>query len=483
VGFAGTMHDTVKKPRHKTRREGPMVQPPQYEIVPCHRAAANTLRERSGKLIVARRPNAERTAKTMDWHIPFNRLSPRQRHVLSTITADLGRTHWVRGCAGTGKTLVMTHLVERVASMDPNGTLCFITYTNSLADLVSTGIAPTLEDRVSVMTHTAFLNERHAAKYVILDEVQDISFEDLAKIRSKCERLYVAGDPDQCIYLGRSGEREIASIVGGKQFELVEVHRLTPEIRALAEQVMPGATLVSAESAKDGESFPPQVNELDSEEEEVAWVWARAQQCAAPGKPAAILLPTHDDIYRFASQLAQMLHAPYPPRALWRKNRHPDYDSFNDFWAEHQIPFSYLGGGFGSLPESDDDAHTYIMTYHSSKGLDFESVFLPRLNASRTLVRGTRTSADPQLETRLLYVAITRSRRRLFVSHTESEPHAALQDLDPDILEPFDEDRWNEHLDELGLQDPGDEELWDAELETEHDEDDDTGPSVRDVPF
>lgn len=107
----------------------------------------------------------------MEWHIPFNALCVRQRDVLASITQDLRRTHWVRGCAGTGKTLVMTHLVERVASMDPVGTLCFITYTNSLVDLVNTGVTSGLEHRVSVMTHTAFLRERHAAKCVFLDEV------------------------------------------------------------------------------------------------------------------------------------------------------------------------------------------------------------------------------------------------------------------------------------------------------------------------
>lgn len=421
----------------------------------------------------------------MDWHVPFNALSPRQRGVLSTITQDLGRTHWIRGCAGTGKTLVMTHLVERVANMDPGATLCFITYTNSLVDLVSTGVAQDIASRVSVMTHTAFLKTQQAAKYVFLDEVQDIPPDDLSKIRSKCDRLFVAGDPDQCIYQGRSGEQQIAGIVTGRQHELVEVHRLTPEIRALAEHVMPDATLVEAEAAKQGEAFLPQIHELDCEEDEVEWVWARAQECASPGKPSVILLPTHDDIYRFAAQLAQVVGTAYPPRAGWRKHRHLDYEPFNEFWEEHAIPFSYLGGGFGSLPASDDEAHTYIMTYHSSKGLDFESVFLPRLNESTRLVKDTRSAEDPELETRLLYVAITRSRRRLFFSHTEVNPHACLQNLDPEILEPFDEDLWKERLTGAGLQDTDDDDdgLWEDDLEFEDDGEDESSPPTKDIPF
>lgn len=398
----------------------------------------------------------------MEWHIPFNALSPRQRDVLSSITQDLRRTHWIRGCAGTGKTLVMTHLAERVAAVDPIGSICFITYTNSLVDLVRTGIAQGLEHRVSVMTHTAFLSERRAAKYVFLDEVQDIPPEDLSKIRSKCDRLFVAGDPDQSIYPDRCKERHIAAVVTGRQHELVEVHRLTPEIRELAEHVMPNASLVEAESAKEGEAFLPQVCELDSEAEEVEWVWARARECAVPGKPSVILLPTHDDIYSFATKLAELEGAPYPPRAGWRKYRHPDYGPFNDFWSGRGIGLSYLGGGFGSLPASDEEAHTYIMTYHSSKGLDFANVFLPGLNETRQLVKGSRAKDDPELEDRLLYVAITRSRRRLFISHTEAELHRCLANLEPSVLEPFDEYLWDVHINQADVDDLDDDEdeLW-----------------------
>jgi superfamily I DNA/RNA helicase len=409
----------------------------------------------------------------MEWHIPFNALSPRQRDVLSSITQDLRRTHWIRGCAGTGKTLVMTHLAERVAAVDPIGSICFIAYTKALVDLVRTGIAQSLEHRqsrehrVSVMTHTAFLSERHSAKYVFLDEVQDISPEHLSKIRAKCDRLFVAGDPDQSIYPDRCKERHIAAVVSGRQFELVEVHRLTPEIRRMAEHVMPNASLVEAEPAKEGEAFLPQVCELDSESEEVEWVWARACECAVPGKPSVILLPTHNDIYSFARKLAELLGKAYPPRAGPRKNQHPDYQPFNDFWAKSRVSLSYLGGGFGSLPSSDEEAHTYIMTYHSSKGLDFANVFLPRLNESCQLVKGSRAKDDPELEDRLLYVAITRSRRRLFISHTEADRHRSLASLDSSVLEPFDENIWNLHINQADVEDldDDDDELWEDDDE------------------
>lgn len=379
----------------------------------------------------------------MQWHIPFNALSPRQRDVLSAITQDSQRIHWIRGCAGTGKTLVMTHLIERLASVDPIGSMCFITYTNALVDLVETGVNSNLAARVNVITHTKFLEEGRAYKYVFLDEVQDIPPEHLAKIRARAERLFVAGDPDQRIYANRSSDRDISAMVTGRVFELQEVYRLTPEIRALAEKLMPETSLVAAESAKDGESFPPQIHELDSEAEEAAWVWETALACASPGKPSVVLIPSHDDIHRFAICLAQHLGAPIPPKPKRRRYRHHDYEPFNTFWEERTLPVAYLGGGHGSLYASDEEPFVYLMTYHSSKGLDFENVFLPGLDDTREIVRGTSATTDPELEARLLFVAVTRSRRRLFVSHISAEPHWRLADLDTAVLEPFDPEAWS----------------------------------------
>ena len=397
----------------------------------------------------------------MQWLIPFNELSERQRGALSEITQEPQRAHWIRGCAGTGKTLVMVLLIERLASIDPTGSMCFITYTNALVDLAKTGIDASLTARVKVMTHTKFLKEGRAYKYVFLDEVQDIPPEDLRKIRAQAQRLFFAGDPDQRIYANRSSDSDIRALVTGKEIVRQEVYRLTPEVRALAEELMPETSLVEAESAKDGESFLPQIHELDSEAEEAAWVWETALACASPEKPSVVLLPSHEDIHRFASHVAQHLGAPIPPKPKWQRNRHHDYKPFNTFLDQHEIPLSYIGGGHGSLCASDDEALVYLMTYHSSKGLDFETVFLPGLNDTCDLVRASLAEADPELEARLLFVAVTRSRRRLFISHITADPHSMLACIDPDILAPFEPDAWSELL----ANESDDDLSWDAELE------------------
>jgi DNA helicase-2/ATP-dependent DNA helicase PcrA len=57
-----------------------------------------------------------------------------------------------------------------------------------------------------------------------------------------------------------------------------------------------------------------------------------------------------------------------------------------------------------------------LLTYHSAKGLEFDDVYLPRLNDGELPHRRARDGAAIAEERRLLYVGITRCKRRLFLS-------------------------------------------------------------------
>lgn len=72
--------------------------------------------------------------------------------------------------------------------------------------------------------------------------------------------------------------------------------------------------------------------------------------------------------------------------------------------------------------KEDDDAVT-IATIHSAKGLEFKVVFVVGLEESVfPIIRANTSSAseDMQEERRLMYVAVTRAREKLFLSYAES---------------------------------------------------------------
>jgi DNA helicase-2/ATP-dependent DNA helicase PcrA len=62
-----------------------------------------------------------------------------------------------------------------------------------------------------------------------------------------------------------------------------------------------------------------------------------------------------------------------------------------------------------------------ILTYHASKGLEFERVFLPMLNEGSVLRGHIFTQEQLEEERRMFYVAITRAKRFLYLSYHGKE--------------------------------------------------------------
>ncbi len=58
----------------------------------------------------------------------------------------------------------------------------------------------------------------------------------------------------------------------------------------------------------------------------------------------------------------------------------------------------------------------HLMTYHRAKGLEFDAVFLPRLEEKELPSKLARTAEDEAEERRLFYVGITRARRSLAIT-------------------------------------------------------------------
>ncbi|MCF0143197.1 MAG: ATP-dependent helicase [Parasporobacterium sp.] len=78
--------------------------------------------------------------------------------------------------------------------------------------------------------------------------------------------------------------------------------------------------------------------------------------------------------------------------------------------------------GRDNLPKKTEDREVpadgvNIMTMHASKGLEFDIVFLPELNSTVIPHAKAETKEDMEEERRLLYVAMTRAREKLYMSY------------------------------------------------------------------
>jgi len=369
----------------------------------------------------------------MRWWVSGNRLSLTQRAILDGITDKLDESHWVKGFAGTGKTVVLAHLIERIISLNSaqpnNNKYCFLTFTHALVGLVRSGLyGEQVIQKLEIMTHTKFLGLGRKYSHVFLDEVQDLSLADLERISNLADNLYVAGDPDQRIYQDGASDEDISEILMPHEHHLVEIFRLTEPLRRVALSILPGATIVNGLRASSSAASSIRCVGAVDEATEVEWVYKEALKRARAGDPSVILFPIHKNVERFASVLARILRKESPASVRFVRGRR-DYELFNDHWKSLEVPFRYHGNSFGSLPESDTIPLIYAMTFHSSKGLDFKNVFIPGMNRGAKIVPRSILAEVPDHDRRLLFVAATRAREGLFFTYSSVDPHPFVVDI------------------------------------------------------
>jgi DNA helicase-2/ATP-dependent DNA helicase PcrA len=97
---------------------------------------------------------------------------------------------------------------------------------------------------------------------------------------------------------------------------------------------------------------------------------------------------------------------------------------------EERNPEADLKAMLGSLAldtQIDDDPEekpgVRLMTVHAAKGLEFHTVFLPTLDDDVFPSKPNHTDAGIEEERRLFYVALTRAKKRLFLSWPATKVH------------------------------------------------------------
>jgi ATP-dependent DNA helicase UvrD/PcrA len=278
--------------------------------------------------------------------------------------------------------------------------------------------------------------------------------------------LCVVGDDYQSIYAftGASPEHLLGLPTRFPQalvVRLEENYRSTPQVLALANRLVPklgGAEKLLRATRADGPE--PVMRPFASAAEEDAAIVAAIQALDRPLEEVAILCRTNARLADFeevlhdaglpfqgASLLAReaarricrrlersgepaaeavraaALEAgwlPEPPDALGERELVRQADlarlvtlaaSFDGdaaaFVADLHDRFS---------PGGDGARGVNLLTLHRAKGLEFEAVFLPRLQEKELPIRQARTETEIAEERRLLYVGLTRAKRVLWVS-------------------------------------------------------------------
>lgn len=356
----------------------------------------------------------------MKWMIPEEKLGPDQREVISDLSKEWRNT-WIKGHAGSGKSVLLIHLLRDYLAKNARSRVCVVVFTHSLVDMLQVGIKELGLERkfnisIPVMTIYRFDKSAELFDAVFCDEVQDIPANVLLSMKARAGKVIVAGDEAQSIYNTVPGFNEapavpeqIKNILDANEKPLHYIYRMTRSVVAMLSQVF--NSLLAGRPNVEKNDVEIKFCRAKTLNKELEYVWTEASKInrLRSDEIVAILVPHIEMITKFADFALSHNGAEIWKPVFNNFNRH-DFENLNDHLSANNIPLIYVGQGYGSLSDADRDNKIILMTYNSAKGLDFDHVFLPMLG-EKIFIPGSKAET-------LLFVALSRSKYNLMVSYS-----------------------------------------------------------------
>lgn len=362
----------------------------------------------------------------MQWMIEEARLGPEQREIIEELHDANGKAIWIQGHAGSGKSIVLLHALTDYVIRNPNANVVVVVFTHALIDLLSSGLRqiPALSNRsIPVITiydvnGRLFRNERFHA--IFCDEIQDIPTILLERMRAGCNQLFIAGDAAQSIY---SSVPQFNESPATKE-EIIA--RLNPEVKTTTTIYRLTRSLIKVLQNVYSELFADMVHigredseirlwKADNYQQEIEFSWNESKQINIdrPSEVNAVLFFMKKNIIKYVDTVLAI-----EGKQKWSNGTYPEYDvnsfnfaNMNNYLQSQGVPLMYVGSRHGSLEKADIQNKIVLMTYHSSKGLDFDAVALPNIH--------TDLGATSN-ENALILVALSRAKRDLLITYTNS---------------------------------------------------------------
>jgi superfamily I DNA/RNA helicase len=373
----------------------------------------------------------------MSWMIRADQLDNDQNNFIFNEVAK-GDNKWLIGLPGTGKSVILIHLILEKIEENPNVFICVVVFTNALKDMFIAAMEESKipYENVYLTTYHQFIKESFHYEYIFCDEVQDLPKSVLENIKKRSNQLIFAGDPNQSIYKDdpQTHEKvveisEINKITESKSYMFETIYRSTKSIVKSIDLLLPNIKIDVAKIGRKKDSTP-RLFKGENEEQQIEYILFEAVNSIESGESVVILLPSHKDIEEFINIVFKIKnkHIETLPQNRWNK---VDYNKVNELLEENQMNMEYLGNNYGDLYNAHKKGKIIFMTYHSSKGLDFDNVFLPFFYNYQYVENNFRNYTyngfeslymDEETKKTLFMVGMTRSKKNLYMTYSDVLP-------------------------------------------------------------
>jgi len=276
--------------------------------------------------------------------------------------------------------------------------------------------------------------QRWRWQHVFVDELQDVNplqCRLLTGLLGENADLFVVGDPNQAIY-GWNGSDPAFLTEFPQRWPEAEVVRLDDNHRSTPQVVAAAAAVLGRQGSQVRSSRPdgplPQLHSYASDEAEGAGVASGLLSAHGRGlawETMAVLARTNTQLEVLGKALSR---AGVPFRAMASAEDDKTAAVLDEAGPTSAQRLSgtpaRAGRATASLGEQGDDLVT-LCTFHRSKGLQWQAVWLCGLEAGLVPIAYATTNAALAEERRLLYVAMTRAELYLYCSWARSRRTAS----------------------------------------------------------
>lgn len=304
---------------------------------------------------------------------------------LDLIGDTIDKSMIVAGCAGSGKSVIAMYKAQQI--LESKGDVILIAYTKSLNRYMRQGKENSLDERF--FYHWQWIDQgMPKADYIIVDEIQDFDREEIMQFINAARKcFFFFGDTAQSIYRAFGKETltidQISSMTGIKVSRLYNNYRLPKPIAKITQEYL-GLTeednvrKYSESLYLSKENALPVFVECHSRQEQIDCIISIIRKNKY--RNVGILVPENDLVLEIMNAFTSEKFA-----CEFKFNA-----GYNDYRNKDTLNFK--------------TEYPKLMTYHSAKGLQFETVILPFYHGANNLD-----------EKKSLYVAMTRTYRHLYV--------------------------------------------------------------------
>lgn len=334
------------------------------------------------------------------WLIDPGELDEFQREVRNL---NINDSYVVKGCAGSGKTILALYRANdiRIQALAENEkaspSFTMVVFTKALKAFIRSGIQDLGIDLKQVIHYEKW--DGSEVDFIVVDEAQDFTKEEMdILVAAKKKSIMLYGDTQQQLYnsLKEGGVlsiEEISKYLGLPEKVLLKNYRLPKLIASFASHLTTDKELEN-KCVKTG-SEKPKLKKFNNWQSELDFIISEIQ--TRNYTDVAILLP-------FNSKRKAPLN-----------NSHRNIESVKEYFDSKNFrhEFKLREDENDSMDLDFDSELPKVITFHSSKGLQFETVFVPFCDYPNHDDWFVERYRNP------LYVATTRTYRNLYLTHTD----------------------------------------------------------------